>query len=144
MMRKNNATGFSLVELLLVLAIMGIISGIAIPAFLGQRRRARVVGDAQSNAQILRMQMETTKADTGSYGTSGAVYSWTTSGTAPSSGVGAGLNFTPKGTTQMNYKVTVGGGGLTYLIQVTDPTIGGATMLKMDQNGAISSLYILK
>jgi len=140
MIRKNRATGFSLIELLLVLAIMGIISGIAIPAFIGQRRRARVVGDAQANAQVLRMQLETLKADTGTYG-AGSTYTWT-AGT-PSTNA-AGINFSPKGNSQMNYSVLVSTGGLTYGITVTDPTLPGATMLKMDQNGTMTSLYYIK
>ena len=37
----KNQKGFTLVELLLVLAIIGIISAIAIPAMLGQRENAR-------------------------------------------------------------------------------------------------------
>ena len=51
MNRTRRVNGFSLIELLLVLAILGIISGIAIPSYMGQRRRARIIGDAQANAQ---------------------------------------------------------------------------------------------
>ena len=40
--------GFTLIEMLLVVAIIGIISAIAIPSFLGQRRRARTVAAART------------------------------------------------------------------------------------------------
>jgi len=136
MLRKRRTAGFSLIELLLVLAIMGIIAGVAIPSFLNQRRRARVIGDAQSNAQVLRMQLETYKADAGVYGASGAAYTWTggvlTAGGAPASA----LNFTPKGNSRMNFQVNVGGAGLTYQIQVADPSLGGEVIYTVNQNGS--------
>jgi prepilin-type N-terminal cleavage/methylation domain-containing protein len=137
MIRKNKAAGFSLIELLLVLAIMGIISGIAIPSFLSQRHRARLIGDAQSNAQILRMQLETYKADSGVYGADGTNYTWT-AGVGPASGTaGAALNFSPKGNSTMNYIVAINGGGLTYTISVIDPSIGSSYVIfKTNQNGS--------
>lgn len=49
MCRRN---GFTLVELLLVLAIIGLISSIAIPAMLGQRSRARDKA-SQHNAVVI-------------------------------------------------------------------------------------------
>ena len=128
MIRHKKDRGFSLVELLLVLAIIGIISGIAIPAFVSQRRRARVIGDAQSNAQVLRMQLETYKADSGVYGGAGSTYTWT-AGVGPASGVGAALNFNPKGNSTMNYKIAVGASGLTYLISVMDPSLGASYVI---------------
>jgi prepilin-type N-terminal cleavage/methylation domain-containing protein len=136
MSRKPNS-GFSLIELLLVVAIMGIISGIAIPAFLGQRHRARLIGDAQSNATVLRMQLETVKADAGVYGTKGTTFTWTYLGSVSA---GASIfNFTPKGNSRMNYAVSLptAGSGLAYNISVTDPTLGGGTVIyTTNQNGS--------
>ena len=65
-----------------MLALIGIISAIAIPSFLGQRRRARVIGDAMSNAKVLSMSLENRKAENGLYGAAGT-YGWKPDGTAP-------------------------------------------------------------
>ena len=140
MRRKGRADGFTLIELLLVLAIIGIISGIAIPTFMGQRRRARVIGDAESNTQVLRMQMETYKADNGIYSSTpnGNTYAWTGSGgTAPAAGTaGAAYNFLPKGNSRMNYSVAIAGSGLVYTITVTDPSYGAAAVYTINQAGS--------
>ena len=135
--RRTATAGFSLIELLLVLAIMGIIAGIAIPAFVSQRRRARLIGDAESNAQVLRMQLETYKADSGVYGTSGALYSWTNGALTAGGAPATALNFTPKGNSRMNFAVTVGGAGLTYTINVIDPSLGASYVIySVNQNGS--------
>lgn len=135
--RSSRAQGFSLVELLLVLALIGILSGIAIPAFLGQRRRARVIGDAQANAHALAMALESLRAEKGLYAASGTTWAWTASGTAPTASAGAPL-FTAKGTSKMNYSVAVTNGGVGYTVTVTDPFAGGAQVLTMDQTGAVT------
>ena len=133
---RRSDKGFSLVELLLVLAIIGILSGIAIPAFIGQRKRARVIGDAQSNAKALMMALEARKAENGVYGSKGTT-SWTYASNTPT-GSNIAPTFAPTGNTKMNYSVTVGSTGVTYTLTVTDPFQGNHTVLTADQSGGIT------
>ncbi len=133
-LRLRRQKGFTLVELLLVMAIIGIISGIAIPVFMGQRKRARVIGDAKANASALAMQMESRKAETGIYAASGTTVSWT-------NGVASNSTFLPsfslKNATLMNYSLKVTNGGVGYTITVTDPRQSGATVLTTTQAGSM-------
>jgi type II secretory pathway pseudopilin PulG len=119
--------------MLLVLAVIGILSGVAIPSYLGQRRRARVVGDAISNAKALQMVLETSRSENGIYGTP-ATYTWKADGTRPSTDIAP--NFIPKGNSKMDYSLAITNGGLSYTLTVTDPTLGNATAFQTDQSGA--------
>ncbi len=137
MRRSPTTSGFSLIELLLVLGIIGIISAIAIPSFMGQRRRARVIGDAITNSKILAMMLESQKAEIGIYGADGT-YTWTkqSDGTYVSS-TAILPAFSPKGNTNMNYSITIGSSGLIYTITVSDPYYSGTpTAYQTDQTGA--------
>ena len=130
--QRNQVRGFSLIEVLLVLAIIGILSGIAIPSFMGQRRRARVIGDAIANAKVLQMSLESRKADNGVYGTAGT-YTWTAAGSRPSTDLAP--SFIPAGNSQMNFEVLVGSSGLTYTLTVKDTTLGGVNAYITNQAG---------
>jgi prepilin-type N-terminal cleavage/methylation domain-containing protein len=136
MIQRKRAQGFTLVELLLVLAILGIISAIAIPSFLGQRRRARVIGDAQSNARVLSMALETRKADNGVYGVAGTTTGYSADGTR--TGTDIAPTFQPQGNSKMNYSIAIAGNGLTYTITVTDPHNGGAKVMTLNQAGTVT------
>lgn len=124
MFQQRKARGFSLIEILLVLAILGIISAIAIPAYVGQRRRARVIGDAIANSQVIRMQLETRRADNGVYGPEGGNFTWTNG--VPSDATFL-PGFTPSGNSKMDFTIDIGANGLEYILTCTDPSIGGGT-----------------
>jgi type IV pilus assembly protein PilE len=138
MKRTSPEHGFTLIEILAVVAILGILSAIAIPTYLGQRRRARILGDAKANAAALRMQLEQHKADVGLYGSVGTTYDWTGS-SKPGDATNPAPGFLISSrNTQMNYKVVIGSTGLTYTLFVSDRSLK-ANVFETNQNG--STLY---
>jgi type IV pilus assembly protein PilA len=64
--RKNNQKGFTLVELMIVVAIIGILAAIAIPQFAAYRQRA-FNSAAQSDLRNFKTVQETDFADNQQY-----------------------------------------------------------------------------
>jgi prepilin-type N-terminal cleavage/methylation domain-containing protein len=62
----KNKHGFTLIELIIVVAIIGILAMIAIPAYTGQQRRAART-EAYTNLENLRLLQEQVFADSGAY-----------------------------------------------------------------------------
>lgn len=141
-MRRNVESGFTLTELLLVLAVIGIITAIAVPSLMGQREKARRIGDAEANARILAMALESTKAENGIYGPADATATWEPGSTTPTLvkfGSNPAPNFSPRGNSQMSYIVTAQ--PLTYQIMVRLQSSSGAQVVSFDQTGA-KTLYM--
>ena len=139
---KAYSRGFSLIELLLVLAIIGIISVIAIPSLTGQRQRARVIGDAEANARTIAMAMEGFKAENGTYGPAGATATWTPSAAAPTLtlfSASPAPNFKAQGSSQMAFVLTAQ--PLSYTIDVFDGGTSGTKLITLDQTGA-KTVYV--
>lgn len=129
--------GFSLVELLLVLAIIGVLAGIAIPSLTGQRQRARVVGDAEANARVIAMALEGIKGESGIYGPANAKATWTPNAAVPTlSGfvTSPAPAFKAQGSSQMTFVLTAQ--PLTYTIEVFDGGVSGTKLISLDQSGA--------
>ena len=136
MTQSRRPRGFSLIELLLVVALLGLLTAIAIPQFLGQRRRAQVVGDAQANARVIAMALETRKADNGTYGTVDT-YTWT-SGTADTKAATLLPSITLTNATKMDFSLAITTNGLAYTLTVNDPSNSSAQVLTLDQAGNLT------
>jgi prepilin-type N-terminal cleavage/methylation domain-containing protein len=135
---KRTANGFSFIEVLLVVVLIGILSAIAIPGLLGQKKNADLVGDAQQNSKSLQMMMETRKADNGIYGPANGVYTWTPQpdGTLLASDATIAPLFGAKGSSNMTYTLTIGASGLTYDLTINDNRPGHAgKIFETDQTG---------
>jgi prepilin-type N-terminal cleavage/methylation domain-containing protein len=74
---KDTKKGFSLIELLLVIAIIGILAAVAIPLFLGQRTKAAHT-EAKTNLETIKLLEEKYFSENGFYGADGT-YQYTES-----------------------------------------------------------------
>ncbi len=103
---RHGEKGFTLIELMIVVAIIGILAAIAIPNFIGMQKRAKTT-EAKSNLGELWTLEEAYRAESDTYVMpSSALAPGTYDGTTG----WAELGFYPKGTTRYSYSVTSASG----------------------------------
>lgn len=104
-MTMRNSNGFTLVELMIVVAILTVIAAVAIPAYNGYIREAKL-GVARQNMDSLRIFLEDYYLENGTYKAGGST-SFTQYGATTE--IESNFNWTPDGDQGLySYKVTAG------------------------------------
>ena len=95
MISPNLKNGFTLIEMLITLAILGVVASIAIPAYKGYIKTAKMT-EAKNNLAALRLAQEENFLENNSYffGTTTALVKSNSNGLwAPSKGADGNINF---------------------------------------------------
>lgn len=132
-MKMNNEKGFTLVELMIVVAIIGILAAIAIPQFAAYRQRA-FNSSAQSDVRNTKTAQEVMQADNQVYGATdsaalpgvghgGGVGAELAGPLSPATTLVAGGNLTSTNAAAVNVGVGIGVGNGIYL--QSDTEVGG-------------------
>jgi type IV pilus assembly protein PilA len=140
MRRLNKIRGFTLIELMIVVAIIGILAAIAIPNFIGMQKRAKT-SEAKSCLGEMRTLEEAFRAENEFY-----------AGVPPMALIPAGLHtdsdadadnmaeigFHPKGLTRYAYTLT-GADSTSFTAQASGniDTDAGVDTWTMDEDGAL-------
>jgi len=110
---KNNQKGFTLIELMIVVAIIGILAAIAIPNFLNYQLKSKTA-EAKTNIGAIRTSQESFKAENDTYqvctispagGGGPGKTAWVAAGAAGASF--ADIGFEPSGDVYYQYEVAI-------------------------------------
>jgi len=139
---KRSSKGFTLIELMIVVAVVAIIAAIAIPSYNAQVRKSRR-SDATRFLGDLQLQLERWRAENPCYGTSGAggCPTYTASGTYPT---------VPDATASPYYTIAIASATATTFSLTATPTgiqtgdTCGVLTLAYDPSSATSTTRIGK
>jgi len=113
----KESSGFTIVELLIVIVVIGILAAITIVAYSGITNRAKVT-KAQANAESVQKVGETINADNGAYPTTSALLAAGSQSTKLPAGITLITGVAPTDENTINYLPKVGststGGCITY------------------------------
>ncbi len=139
--RRNEESGFTLVELLVVMLILGILAAIAIPAFFSQRDKG-YDSDAKANARTVQTALETYAVDNnGSYSGATMANLATIEGTiADLTGTGGGtVAISNLGTNTYTVTATSASQGATRTFVIARAASGSTTNTCSPNGGGCSS-----
>ena len=113
---RNNQDGFTLIELMIVVAIIGILAAIAIPNFLNYQLKSKTA-EAKTNIGAIRTSQEAFKAEHDYYAacianpaavSKGAKQAWDAGGALVAADGWPAIGFSPAGNVYYQYEVAVG------------------------------------